>query len=348
MRTKKFSEILSRLIDKTMIGTRKVNDFTPGSVIRSLYEAVALEIEQYYMLTRENIKFGIEQGVMDAFDFKKRQPKRAYGTVTIKFYNPLQEDLYIPRGTTFTSTRQRYVQQFENIEDYYVPQGSMEYDIEVYCKQAGTVGNVPENTIDTMGTSTTLINSVTNKLSFSTGSDEESMTDLKNRFHLFVESRGRATGKAIEYGARQVEEVQGVYVKEDVGHITVYAHDKNGDLPESLQTDIEYSIEDYRPSGIALTVRPVQKQIVDLDIDVTLSDIYKQSETLQVHIENVVRAYLNAFNVSQDLIISDLIQIIMNIDDYLIYDCSITNISGNIDIQANEILRAGNINVNFV
>ena len=347
MKTKKLSEILSRLIDKTMIATGKVNDFTPGSVIRSIYEAVSLELEQYYMLTKQNINWGIEQGVVQAFDFNKREPKRAYGEVTIQFYNPLQERYYIPRGTTFMSTQQKYIQQFENVVDYYVEPGASEATIEVYCKEKGTIGNIPEGAIDVMNTSSVLVKGVENKLSFSTGTDEESMTELKNRFHLFVESRGRATNKSIEYGTRLVPDIQGVYVYEEVGHVTIYAHDRNGNLSEILQTDIESAIEDYRPSGIKISVKPVNKTIVDINVNITITNKNRGTSTFKNHIENVIRNYLNEFTVSDDLIMSDLTQVIMNIDDNLIYDCSYEALNGNLLTSPEEIIRAGEINVTF-
>ncbi|MCP6462452.1 hypothetical protein NL471_27105, partial [Klebsiella pneumoniae] len=82
-----------------------------------LLEAVALEIEQYYILTRENINWGIKEGIVEAFDFQKRKAKRAYGNVNIQFYQPLDMRMYIPAGTTFSSTRQEYPQQFETLVD---------------------------------------------------------------------------------------------------------------------------------------------------------------------------------------------------------------------------------------
>lgn len=348
MKTRKLTDILSRMIDKTMIATSKVSDFTPGSAVRSLLEAIALELEQYYILTKENIEWGIEEGIVEAFEFTKRRERRAYGDVTIRFYNPLEETMYIPRGTTFSSTRQQYTQQFETLVDYYVTEGSTEAKVEVYAKESGTIGNVPEDTINVMASSSTLIKSVNNDLSFSTGRDEESQEELKRRFHMFVESRGRATNKSIRYGAMKVPDVKGVYVYEQVGLVTVYAHDNNGTLPNNLISDIEEALEDYRPSGIMLRVRPTVKTDVDVDVRVVITNKARIGETLQRHIESVIRSYLNDFNVSDDLILADLTQVIMNIDDSLIYDIQFNSIMGNIETQPEEIIRAGKINVTLV
>lgn len=348
MKTRKLTHILSKMIDKIMVSTSKINDFTPGSAVRSLLEAVSLEIEQFYILTKENIEWGIEEGIIEAFDFDKRKERRAYGDVTITFYNPLDQTMYIPKGTTFTSTRQQYSQQFETLVDYYVNPGSTEAIIEVFAKDVGIIGNVPEDTINVMASSSTLVKSVTNESSFYTGQERESQEDFKRRFHTYVESRGRATNKSLRYGALQVPDITGVHVYEEVGLVTIYAHDNNGNLSDTLKKDIEKSVEDYRPSGIMLKIEPVVKTEVDVDVTVTISNKARIGETLQRHIENVIRVYLNEFEVSDDLILADLTQIIMNIDDALIYDISIDSIQGNVETVPEEIIRAGKINVTLV
>lgn len=348
MKTRKLTHILSRMIDKTMISTSKLTDFTPGSAVRSLLEAVSLEIEQFYILTKENIEWGVEEGIIEAFDFDKRQERRAYGEVTLTFYNPLEERMYIPKGTTFSSTRQQYSQQFETLVDYYVSEGSTDAIIEVYAKESGIIGNVPEDTINVMSSASTLIKSVTNEYSFSTGQEEETQEELKRRFHAYVESRGRATNKSIRYGTLQVPDVTGVYVHEEVGYVNVYAHDKNGNLSNEMKQDILTSIEDYRPSGIKLDVTPVVKLDTDVTVKVTISNKARIGESLQLHVESVIRGYLNNMGVSDNFVLADLTQAIMNIDDILIYDVSFTTPQSNITTKPEEIIRAGKISVELV
>lgn len=348
MKTRKLTQILDRLIDKVITGTSKVTDFTPGSAIRSLLEAVSLEIEQFYVLTKENINWGIQEGIIEAFDFNRRKPRKAYGDITLTFYNPLESRLYIPKGTTFMSSEQQYSIQYETLVDYYAEPGSTNAVIEVYAKLEGEIGNVPEGTIDIMTTASAQLKSVTNELSFSTGQDEESIEELKNRFHMFVESRGRATNKSIRYGTLQVPDVEGVYVYEEVGRVLVYAHDRNGNLSDTLKEDVRQSLEDYRPSGIKLDVVPVNKITQDVSVTVTISNKARINDTLRKHIEGTIRGYLNNFNVSDDLVVTDLTQLIMNIDDSLIYDLSYGNIVGNIETRPQDIIRAGQVNVTLI
>lgn len=348
MKTRKLSEILTRMIDKVMVGTDRITDFSPGSAIRSLLEAVALEIEQYYRLTKENIEWGIQEGTVDAFDFKRKQSRKAYGDVKIQLYNPLGQRYYLPRGTVFTSTDRNYNQQYETLVDYYFEEGVSEAIVEVYCTQKGEYGNIPEHTLDTMSNASSLVRKVDNEYSFNTGQNLESVEDLKERFHLFIESRGRATSKAIQYGTLSVPDIEGVYVYEQVGRVLVYAHDKNGNLSDSLKQEIINSLQDYRPSGIKLDVVSTEKVTVDINVDVVISNKERINSTLKEHIENVIRDYLNNFKVNQDLIITDLTQNIMNIDDNLIYDLKYNLNQDNYITQPQQIIRPGNIVVNLV
>lgn len=347
MRLKRISEILSRLIDTTLVNTDEINDFTPGSVIRSIYESFAMELEQFYMLTRENILWGIENGVLNAFGFYRREARKAYGYVTIEFYTTTQSDIYIPRGTAFSSTDRQLQQQYELLEDVIIPKGAITYDVEVFCSKPGSIGNVEAETINLMLSSLSNVKRVRNKEDIITGQDAEPYEELRNRFQAFIETRGRATVKALDYGTRQVPDVSGVYVHEMVGLVELYVHDKNGNLPDSLRTAVIEAIEDYRPAGIKLEVFPVIKRSVDLEVDVYLSDKLKETEALKDEIVSTLRAHLNLKEVSQDLILADIIRIVMSVDEYLIQDCDIVNIDSNIEVESSELIRAGAVLVNF-
>ena len=52
--------------------------------------------------------------------------------------------------------------------------------------------------------------------------------------------------------------------------------------------------------------------------------------------------------VSDDLILSDVVQRIMNIDDYLIYDVEVTKPTKNLIIEDNQLIRAGKIEITLV
>lgn len=350
MKSKRLSEILSRLIDITLINTNAINDFTVGSTILSIYEAFAMELEQYYMLGQENILWGIEQGVLNGFNFYKREAKRAYGEVTIEFHTVTQDDIIIPRGTQFDSIKEGYqgIIGYETLEDHYVPRGTVIYKVDVYANQVGEIGNLPQNMINRMVNGIGNVKRVYNEEDFLTGTEAESVNDVKRRFHAFIESRGRATIQALEYGTRSVENVSGVYINEQVGEVTVYAHDRNGNLSEEMLQDIHTALEDYRPAGIKLNIQPVSKTLLPLDLTVTITDKNQITNATEERITQVVREYLNQQTVSQELVLANLIQAVMNIDDALIYDARVDNYTENVKVQEAEIIRAGDVSITLV
>lgn len=345
MKVKTFTEILGRMIDLTLINSGEINDFSQSSVIYTIYQSIAMELELIGMLNRENILKGIETGIFEAFDFPRRKSKRAYGDLTLEFHSKLQRDLRVSQGTTFFSSKQGYSQVFEVIEDYAVPKGSSAVNIRVYATELGTVGNVPAGVIDTPGANVFNIAKVYNQSDFLTGRDEESIEQIKRRFRAFVETRGRATNKSIQYAVRTVEEITGVYVDEETGYIKVYAHDGNGDLSPELKADVENAVENYRPSGIKLDIFPIVRKAQDLDITVTLNDTARNNERFKEIIEVKIRNHINRKEPSEGLIVTELIREIMNVDSYSIRDCEIDNFDKNIKLKPEELMRAGVINV---
>jgi uncharacterized phage protein gp47/JayE len=339
------SEIYSRLVDSTITNTTEINDFSVGSAMRAIYEAVAIELEQFYILTRENIVEAIEAGVYSSFGFTRKPAQRAYGTVRVTFHNTTQQVLPLSRGTKFTSNLAEYPQTYETVEDYYIPSGSLTADIEVYCTTPGALGNVPANVINVMMTPLANIKSVANPSAFQTGQDTEPLEEMRARFRTYIEALSRATVPALEYGTRSVIEVSGVYVDEKTGLVTIYAHDRNGNLPELVKAKIETEILKYKPAGIPVEVKPVTRKSIDLDVVITLTTKTAITNAFRQRITEEIERYLNNMQSGQSLIKSDLTSVIKYIDRKLIYDVTFTNLSGNIDIAGHEVVRAGTVTV---
>lgn len=362
MQVKRLSDILNELRDRTVARTDEVNDFTPGSVIQSIYEAIAMELESYYMLQEENINWGIERGVLTSFNFDRREATRAYGDVELTFYGPLSSDIVIPKGTQFSSSNYQYTQTYELQQSYLIHKGATSATVQVYCTEPGAVGNVDAGVIDSVSSSSSYASTVTNPNAILTGTDEESLVEVRKRFRQFIETLGRGTTRAMDYAARTIPEITGVYVKEDVGNITVYCHDANGELPDNLRQDVMKAEESYRPAGIPWDVEPVDKITQSLDLGVTVTDLTADTDTLTANLEAYVANYLNQFTVGQDVVVADLYSRIMSYSP-LIYDVYITDPNNddntethidedgnatvevkqmsNVKVDSNEIIRAG-------
>lgn len=345
---KKQSDILRSMMEYSTAITEKISDYTVGSALRTIYDAVSIEAEMIYMLMNENIEEGIETGLLSSFDFEPREASRAYGDVTLTFYNKITTSFVIPRGTRFRSVDTvNYPYVYETIVDYQVPTGTDTVMITVHCIEEGIVGNIPKGELNRSEGSLFNLDTVTNKEDILTGSDEETYEEQRKRFLLFIESIGRGTRSALEYGALVVPGIEGVYVDEKVGTSYVYCHDKNGNLPDKLRQQVIASEENYRSAGIELRVEGMKRYDLNLNITIVATDPSLMTMVEKDNITNYIRNYINSFKAGQDFILAEFIQSVMNYDDSLIYDCFLTNVGGNIIIDKNQLIRTGELSIEF-
>ena len=351
MKFKNVSEIIGRMTDLILINqtSNGLNDFTEGSVLQTLLESISLELYQYYLLQKSNIYEATPQGIFEAFGFERREARKAYGEVTINFNTANSRAVHVPRGTRFMSRKRGYDQTFETLEDYYINAGDVSGKVKVYCTEAGTYGNVPRGVIDTAGVNLMNLASVTNEEDFLTGQDLEPLDDVKRRFRLFVDTRGRATNKAIEFATRSVPDITGAYVDESTGWVKVYAHDNAGNLEPELQKQVEDFVEDYRPSGIRLTVHPISKINLNIEVDVHVRGAENASSAqLRNDLGLLTRQYVNRHETGERLIIQDLAQQIMNFDDDVIYDVVFKEPLENVPAEVNQLIRTNNVRINLI
>jgi uncharacterized phage protein gp47/JayE len=341
----KMTTFLSRMIDSVLTNTNEINDFSVGSASRAILEAVSIELEQFTMLTRENNREAIKYGVYTAFDFRPKPPVRAFGPVEIRFHNPTQQDAVLPRGSRFMSNDSRYPHQYETLIDFYIPQGATLAEIEVYCRQRGTVGNIPQNVINVMHSPLYNVESVTNPTAFTTGQNEEPLSELHARFNAHIESVGRATLKAVEYSIRSVDEVSGVNLTEKPGRVTAYVHDRNGHLSEYVQSKVIDSLQEYRAAGVFVEVLPVKRKEIELEVEVTLRRRSQATAVFRREVEDAIKGYISGLTVSQDLILSSLTYAIRHLDRSAIYDVKVKVPEGNVRVSGSEIIRTSSVKV---
>lgn len=321
-RYKKANEVLSTLTDYTLTHTNKLNDFTEGSAIETLYEAIATEIEMYYYLNMENIKFGVWNSIHDAFGFNRKPALKAYGNVMLYYNSPVSHATIIPRGATFSSSNELYSQTYETLDEVTIPQGAKYATITVYCTQTGEYGNIPSGVLDTSGNLGDVYG-ITNPEAFSTGQDAETLAEVRVRFRQYIQALQRGTVQAIQYGANNMPNIKGSYIAEQPGLVRLYAHDANGDLPLYLQKALQGEMEYWRPAGIPVQVLPTHKTIVDLNVSLTVPNSNLHVDTFLEAIRVKLIKYLNDFKVHDHLYNADIIQQVMDSNDLGIVDATV-------------------------
>lgn len=336
------------MVDYVSKKSLRLLDFSEGSGLRTIFEAIAMELEEYYFKSYINMRYAMQNAVYDAFGFEKRPATYAHGDVTITFSSALLSDLVIKAGTRFSANHQ-YGETilFETKQDYLIKRGSLEATLVVHCLVAGTKGNVVENSISNMQNPISVVSKVTNKERFNTGLDEETDEERQNRFNKYVESRSKATNDAITYGTLEVQGVTGAWVDDSqTGIIYVYAHDEAGNLPDFMKAEIEKNLINYRPAGTPLFVLPINKVALNLTVNLTIRFEY-DSEDFRAYIKGKIEDYLDSFVVSKDFILSDLNDFVRDIDKIGITNCIIKNPASDLEVLPSQLIRSGSVTLNF-
>ncbi|MBU5669501.1 baseplate J/gp47 family protein [Peptoniphilus sp. MSJ-1] len=335
--------ILQKLITWTSIKTDKLTDFNPGSAVRTLLEAVSLQIEEFYYNLFNAIKYAVRNACYNAFKFEKYASSYASGTVTIYYEDPILQDKVIKKGTEFhtgeNTLRKIY---FKSTKDILIKEGAQAVIVPVECTEKGTIGNVTAGEISKLSIGNPNIYLISNNNDFSNGKDIESDTEREQRFREYVHTLQRGTKDAVAYGIKQVNGVAGVYIDDNyIGYLIAYVHDIYGNLTDELKQEVLKEVEGYRSAGIEVVVRPTVKKVVDLDIKVVYRPGYDPNVYNQA-IEKIIYQYINNLKVSEDLNISTLITVINdNFREIIAY----IDLEDKKDIVTlnNEILKPGEI-----
>lgn len=350
LKIKSFNEVLRGMVDWTTTYSKRLTDFHVGSVVRTLLEAIASEIEEFYYSMYRNINWAIENAIFKSFGFEREEATSASGVLTLTFVEPVKTDVMIPEGTKF-ATVPRSGQEtlyFETKEVYLVKAGSNKADIVVYCTNPGFVGNVSADTIKIMTNPVSYVSEVTNKKPFTSGKEAESLAERKQRFNRYIETLARGTVSSLEYGCKEVDGVTGVWVDDTkIGIVGVYVHDANGNLPESLKTQVEANLENYRAAGVEVIVYPIEKREINIIMTIKVTE-QSNTEKFRSTIYNNVIQYINSFPVSKAFILAELNQLVMNIDDVAVLNVKIEEPLSDVTVSPQTIIRPKEVSITLV
>lgn len=347
LEVKSMYTVLKGLIDWTTARTNKITDFNIGSGIRTLYEAVSVQLEEFYFRMKQNALYAIATSIYTSFNFERKVAGCATGYVTVSFTRALPTGMTFPKGTIFSTSEVYGYIYFETLEDHYAQAGLTGTAIKVQCKQAGIIGNVPAGAISLIVPTNVIIRNIYNEEAFTDGRDAETAAEHKKRFQQYINTLAKSTANAILYGTLEVEGVTGAWVDDNyIGYVKVYAHNSDGELPATLRSEILKHLVDYRAAGIEVEVLPIVKIEIDQAIRVMLGNDY-DTEVYANLIDTTVTKYLNEYTVGTSYHVSDIVTFIKSS-----YEDAVINVimpsAKDIELQKNQLVRPGNITVTCV
>ena len=118
---KKFNSIVASMINWMSGATTKITDFNQGSVVRTILEAVAMELEELYYQLLQATQEAIEEAIYRTFNFPRNPSEKATGMVRFTRMTGSETAVSIPAGTLIgTDTAPSVV--FETQSDALIPE----------------------------------------------------------------------------------------------------------------------------------------------------------------------------------------------------------------------------------
>lgn len=267
---KDFTSIVASQIAHMRATQGRITDYTVGSVARTLVEAPAIELDEFYQRLLFGLLESIPIAVFDAFGFAAQPALAAAGNVQFSLPTLRTTPFAIPAGSVVKvgTDRRRYLVT----DDSEIPAGQISALIRVRAEYAGTSGNAQASEIDTLVTNLGEQATVTNPLPLDNGKNEESVEDRKRRFISYIGSLSRGTLYAIDYAVRStmltdasgvpIEYVTHIGIDETPGHAAIYVYASGGVPSGALLSKIALVLEGYRDGGTSVPgYRPVGVQL---------------------------------------------------------------------------------------
>jgi hypothetical protein len=194
---KDFRSIVASMINHMRGVTSKITDFSVGSVARTLVEAPAVEIDEFYQQTFIGLKEAIPVATYNSFNFSRNPATAATGKIRVTITSSASDTL-ISAGTVFQSAATSV--KYSSTVDVTIAAGNTVADVPVQATTVGANGNITTGYTFTLKPTLSNLVSATNVITFTTGSDEETDDERKIRFASYIGTLQRGTLAAIGYG----------------------------------------------------------------------------------------------------------------------------------------------------
>lgn len=363
---KDFASVTASMINHCRGVTKKITDFNVGSVVRTIMEAVAIEIDELYQQMFIGLKEAIPVATYTSFGFERLEAAASAGLLQFTASPVLPSNLTVPAGTQVKSVTGR---AYFTASDVVLLAGQASVTARAVCAEPGIVGNTAASTITQLVGALPGITAITNPAAFTTGRDEETDAEIKTRFQGYVSTLARGTPRAVAYGARQAQivDTNGVvteyvarlrliepYIDDNtqpIALVQLYIHNGSGSTSSALITEVAkvvdgYYLEDGSPvpgwkaAGVVVEVYAAAEVAVNVTGMLTVSPGYLSSSVL-AQATAAVSNYLINLEIGDDVVYAQIIEDIMAVPG--VYDVALTAPTSNMAVARDKKAWPGTI-----
>lgn len=322
---KDFNSIVLSEINHARSVTNKITDFLPGSVVRTVMEAPAVEIEELYLRMFLGLRDAIPVATFQSFGFDRLPAMTAIGYLTI-VYGDIVTPLVVPVGTVFRSADGR---TYRSIDAVTLAPLAGSARLRVAFGSAGVAGNIAAGAITESPFFNSSIFTIANA-TISTGRDIETDSEREARFAAYIGALSRGTVSAVLFAVKQArildssgnvyEYVLRAGIAEVPGRVSLYLYSNAGspslDLLENGQTIIDGTRDaltgvitpGYRPAGVRVDVLPMVERAVPLSIRVRMFSGFPLSSGVLLQLSNIFSDVIRAVPPGATLYLGTLVE----------------------------------------
>lgn len=337
---KDFASIAASMINHAKATQDKITDFRVGSVVRTLMESAAIEIEELYIQILNGIRESIPVAIYKSFNFDSIQERIATGVIRVTITLSVG-DVLVSSGTKFIAS-DGAATKYESVDDVTIPQGSTYADIKVYASLPGTSGNLQIGTLFDVTPQVAGIVSAVSIAGFSDGADTESESETKARFINYISSLNRGTVSALRYGIGlakvvdssgfTIESVKSSVIVEPwsddvtkpVGLVECFIHNGVDGASSDLVLNVSKVIDGYvdvdgtivpgwKAAGVRVNVLVAPPVTVSVSGTVTVSAGYGAQDVVS-SVSSAISEYISSLDIGDDVFLSEIVFSAMSID----------------------------------
>jgi len=357
---KDFVSICASMINH-MRGTQtKITDFQPGSAVRTIVEAPAVEIEELYLQMFIGLREAIPVATFQSFGFDKYPSTYATGFVSISCKTAITESFIIPAGTVFSAEDGR---TYRSVADVAWNVGTAIVSVPVAATAAGAAGNIEAGYIIESNSSLFDDNFTISNQTISNGTDEESDEAREARFAEYVSSLSRGTKHACMYAAKQasvrdaagniLERVARIGFTEIAGYFKIFLYSNFGVPSDELIANGQMlldGMEDpdtkeilvigFRSAAIRGDILPMREREVSMSIGVRMRTGYALTNETKQSVLDTYSLAIRNIQPGDSLLIDNLRAQLLGVRNVL--EVSLSS-SQNITCEQSEALVPGNV-----
>ena len=342
MKIRSFEDILTRMVVYFKGLCKKVTDFSVGSTIRTLFESVAIEIEEFYFALSSAIEEAIRESVYNTFGFPRRESLTATTDITFYFSPHPNSTITIPKNFE-VMTDNNIV--FRTVDEVIVGPDEVTKSVLAVCSTPGIEGNVGPNTLIYHSQNLPYLLNVTNQYQAFGGTLAERESERKERFINYIKSLGRGTAEALYYALSTIPEITSISISESLpGIVKIYISTATGIVSDEIMNKAKEAIEKYRAAGVQVIITTVAKIPVDISVQIGLSSLQSDS-IIKTQVYNGIVNYLNNMKVGEDFLPNNLMGFIFSLNFPQIKTVEVLQPSTKLIVAPHSVIRPGNITI---